>query len=1361
MNNKGKEYFMGFDIGTGTVGWAVTDTEYNLLKINRKYAWGSVLFESSEGSEERRLHRCARRRRRRERERLELLRELFEDEINKVDKGFFLRLKESRYTSDDKLDEKGRCPDLPYSLFVDEKYTDVEYHKEFPTIYHLRKALLTEDRKFDIRLIYLAIAHVLKNRGHFLENIGSSETNLQFQDIFKELLSSWKECVDIEETNEIDYSNVEEILKNTKLSKTDKKQKLVDVIGNNTKEMKELITLLVGGKATFSKIFGKKEYESLEETKICFSDSSYENNEEYYIANLGDDFSVVNAAKNVYDWMILSNILKGDTDGSISVAKVKDYEKHKADLKILKTAIIKDGMGTEGENRKLYKRVFGVPENQENNYTTYVGVASVNGKKRILSTGKCVRRNFYDFVKKYVLPQLREGENKKYIEKEIELEEFMPKAKTKENAVIPFQLNKMELKMILSRAEKYYPFFQNIDESGKSLSEKILLLLEFKIPYYVGPLNNANGTNEHAWAVRKEEGRVTPWNFERKVDIEKSAEAFILKMTSKCTYLKKEDVLPKSSLIYEKYMVLNEINNLKIKSEPISIELKQKIYTNLFEKKLKVTVKKLLDYLKCEGYSDITREDITGIDVEIKSSLKSYHAFKRDFTGIDLPMSDKERIVKDITLFGAEPNILKKRLFAQYPNYEKQITALIKTLKCNDWGRLSGKLLNGIAIDIPGQGEIGTIMYQLWNTNENLSKIITSLDSPYAKLIEKENNNIEKYNEAGYEIVRDLYVSPATKRQIWKSVQIVNEITHAMGHPPKRIFVEMAREHTESKRSVTRKDRLLELYKSLKNEKELLASLSGKDNNELRSDKLYLYYTQLGKCAYTGKIINIEDLNNKNLYDIDHIYPQSKTADDSLDNRVLVCKDVNGDKSDVYPVNSDYQTKMKAEWEMWKEKGLISVEKYNRLTRTTELTPEELVRFVNRQLVETRQSTKAFIEVMRQILPAETEIVYSKAGNVSRFRQKYLEKDGIIKVRELNDFHHAKDAYLNIVVGNVFHLKFTKDVRRYFMEKGTYRTYNLIRMFDYDVDYGKEQAWKAGESGTLRKVKDVMMNDKVLVSRQVYERKGALYDVQPLKKGKGQIPIKSGKGNERLRDINKYGGYNSATITYFSLIEGEKKGKRLKYIVPIPLYIVKSIEEDENFANSFYKERYDLNDVKIIRRKICMQTLFVDKGFLMRITGKSGQRIIFNNAIQLKLNKKYHKAIKEVCKFAKDIQEKKDSQISEKSELNDYLLVELYDEFCNKLNNTIYGDKLNNILKIMESGKKCFAKLSVEDKAIQIYQLLKLYQCTSEMPDLSKIGGSKNTGRISISMDVTKRKNLAIIHQSVTGLYEQIERINE
>lgn len=562
---KDKDYFLGFDMGTGSVGWAVTDLEYNLIKINRKYAWGSVLFDTSEGAETRRLNRCARRRHKREKERLCLLRELFEDEIQKVDAGFFHRLQESRYVPEDKRDGNGFIPELPYALFVDEAYTDVDYHREFPTVYHLRQALMTENRAFDVRLVYLAIAHILKNRGHFLANMGSEEINLDFKEIFEDLMFTWIHNTANEE-KEIDYPEeheiyqIESILKDAQLTKSSKKQEIIRIIKNADKEMKELISLISGGKVSLSKLFACKEYENLEENKICFEETSYEEKEEYYASNLEEDFDVIKKAKIVYDWMILSNILKGDDSGYLSVAKVRDYEKHKKDLRILKDAIKEDGMGTEKERRELYKRVFGMPRKGENNYSAYVGNVSINGRKRIVEEKKCIRGELYKFINKQVIPFLKEGERKEYIEQQMAIDCFLPKARIKENSVIPYQLHAKELKKILQNAESYLPFLKEKDETGKSVSEKIMLLLTFRIPYYVGPLNN---THDNAWVVRKQRGKVTPWNFQDKVDEEESAKKFIEKMTSQCTYLKNENVLPMSSLLYEKFMVLNEINNLK------------------------------------------------------------------------------------------------------------------------------------------------------------------------------------------------------------------------------------------------------------------------------------------------------------------------------------------------------------------------------------------------------------------------------------------------------------------------------------------------------------------------------------------------------------------------------------------------------------------------------------------------------------------------------------------------------------------------------------------------------------------------------------------------------------------------------
>ena len=117
----------------------------------------------------------------------------------------------------------------------------------------------------------------------------------------------------------------------------------------------------------------------------------------------------------------------------------------------------------------------------------------------------------------------------------------------------------------------------------------------------------------------------------------------------------------------------------------------------------------------------------------------------------------------------------------------------------------------------------------------------------------------------------------------------------------------------------------------------------------------------------------------------------------------------------VEPSVSDIQKKMCTHWKFLLDKGLINKEKFKRLTRKEELNDEELSDFISRQLVETSQSTKAVSQILDQIYP-DSDIVYVKARNVSEFRQQY----DMLKCREVNDLHHAKDAYLNIVVGNVY-----------------------------------------------------------------------------------------------------------------------------------------------------------------------------------------------------------------------------------------------------------------------------------------------------------------------------------------------------
>ena len=135
------------------------------------------------------------------------------------------------------------------------------------------------------------------------------------------------------------------------------------------------------------------------------------------------------------------------------------------------------------------------------------------------------------------------------------------------------------------------PFLSVKDADGLSVSDKIIKIFEFRVPYYVGPLNSYNNT--YSWMLTKSDGKITPWNFDNKVDKDASAEKFIRKMTNKCTYLIGEDVLQKHAILYEEFNVLNELNNVKIGANKMNVELKKDIIENLFKKIKNVTGRNL------------------------------------------------------------------------------------------------------------------------------------------------------------------------------------------------------------------------------------------------------------------------------------------------------------------------------------------------------------------------------------------------------------------------------------------------------------------------------------------------------------------------------------------------------------------------------------------------------------------------------------------------------------------------------------------------------------------------------------------------------------------------------------------------
>lgn len=989
---------------------------------------------------------------------------------------------------------------------------------------------------------------------------------------------------------------------------------------------------------------------------------------------------------------------------------------------------------------------------------------------------------------KSCLKNIPDSPDKKNIENKLEEGTFLPKAVSVENGAIPYQLHLQELKIILSKAEAYLPFLKVRDQYG-TVSDKIISLFTFRIPYYVGPINEHAGS---CWVVKKDKhGKVYPWNFTEKIDIEKSAEGFIRNLTNKCTYLIGEDVLPKNSLLYSEFTVLNELNNVRIGEtmQKLPLSLKEKVMDHLFSCYKHVSRTKFIKYLVSEGIDKKEAESISGLDGDFKNSLSSLIDMKH-ILGNDFSREDAEKIIKDITIFGGDKKMLKNRLQREFSYLTPEQLTSLTQLSYDGWGRLSKEFLVNL---LPAEGnscevlvdhtsgEVLNIISAMRQTSYNLMELLGSRFG-YGQAIEERNRKEEGQGRITYKDVEDLYISPAVRRPLWQALKIVREIVKITGKEPSKIFIEMARENGEKgKRTISRKARLQALYKKCKDDtRDWTKELKGKPEEDFRSDRLYLYYTQMGRSMYTGKPIDINRLFDRNVYDIDHIYPQSLTGDDSLDNRVLVEKTVNAKKGDTYPLSSaldgcyisgqqiriqDIQKEMRPFWHMLLEKELISKEKYNRLTRTIPLSDAEKAAFIGRQLVETRQSTKACAELLSKAYP-QTRIVYTKAGNASRFRQY----GGFIKVRDMNDYHHAKDAYLNIVVGNVFSTRFTANPLNFL--KGNHQAYSLNTeaLYGHKVSRNGVDAWipaekdekgqvMAGHEGTMGTVRKWMRKNNILFTRMPYEGKGGLFDQNIMKKEKGQVPI---KGDSPISNIKKYGGYNKAKVAYFVLTQSKLNKKTVYTLEAIPLILKNSIQSNKD-KETYIQKQWRKNGKKMEHPIVCLghipvQSLLEINGFKVHLSGKNGKDILLRNAEQLCINEADTAVLKKILKFnQRAAMSKKGEEIFINSfdNIQEEDLNRLYHVFEDKLTNQIYKVKLGKQAAVLKKGEETFNRLSPEQKCKLIGEILHLCQCKATHADLRLIGGAKKAGILTMGTQIYPKDHVYLIEQSVTGFFEK------
>ncbi|MEO5374827.1 MAG: type II CRISPR RNA-guided endonuclease Cas9 [Alphaproteobacteria bacterium] len=249
--------------------------------------------------------------------------------------------------------------------------------------------------------------------------------------------------------------------------------------------------------------------------------------------------------------------------------------------------------------------------------------------------------------------------------------------------------------------------------------------------------------------------------------------------------------------------------------------------------------------------------------------------------------------------------------------------------------------------------------------------------------------------------------------------KVVNNLIDLYGKPD-RIRVELARDVGKSKREreeiqsgIQAKERRRTKAADALTEQGLI----GKNDKPSHTDveKWLLWKECQERCPYTGDHIGFDALFREGHFEVEHIWPRSRSYDNSFRNKTLCRKDVNIAKANKTPY--EYFGHRPEQWEEIKQrldsmKGM-SPSKVRRFLATE--IPEG---FVSRQLNDTGYATRLAVEYLKLLWPdagPEAPVtVQAVSGKVTAQLRKYWGLNNILsddgEKTRADHRHHAIDA---------------------------------------------------------------------------------------------------------------------------------------------------------------------------------------------------------------------------------------------------------------------------------------------------------------------------------------------------------------
>ncbi|MDR0788794.1 MAG: type II CRISPR RNA-guided endonuclease Cas9, partial [Bifidobacteriaceae bacterium] len=573
------------------------------------------------------------------------------------------------------------------------------------------------------------------------------------------------------------------------------------------------------------------------------------------------------------------------------------------------------------------------------------------------------------------------------------------------------------------------------------------------------------------------------------------------------------------------------------------------------------------------------------------------------------------------------------------------------------------------------------------------------------------------------------------------------------------------------------------------------------DAHRFDDEKLFLYFLQNGKSMYGSACL---DSNKLSEYEVDHIVPQTYIKDDSFDNKVLVLKSENQNKGGDVP-NKAIINKMRDYWELLAKSGQVSPRKLANL-KLGHLSDERKSGFINRQLVETRQITKHVANILSDYFKSsEIEILTPNADLTNQFRHgevfvavkdfdcenatnhhvhyaydnkeflpngkvaetKYNDSnfvkvhvhEGFPKNRDLNDYHHAHDAYLNAVVATYvyetrpdlhdmwvygeYQRKAQNETGKFGRQRQNYFKQLLADMIDEDwmryvTDEDGKTAYMSGEfwnrDEVIAKIKQNLSLRNVNVVKKTEIQTGKFGDESVYKADEKAKNFAA--GTKKKRNPNRYGGTKSP-ISAFTVVVRNVKNEMKP--ISIPAMLACDYLKSENKLN-FVQELYSKEKiVEVVVEKVAKYTKYLLPNGVPRLLSSYQEAM---SGSQLPIIE-----IANECSTDKELLDTYDN-------LAEFIIKNKL--FAEVLDANGACKKKSDKLHLLNSDiKEYFSSAEKDEKIAIISEMLKVISPSKSSQNLKFLqkAGLGTTAQ-QLTSNNTISENATLIHQSITGLYE-------